>query len=237
MLLPQSVEGQCPEAAQITGITEITVAKLLHPADKFCLKQAGFELKDKPLLSNRSCRGRVEVFSLLVSFPHRDPPLCRRTTQEVYSGTLSRHTQTHRQSHSHPPPLDAATLPESSRNKTLHGQNFWWSSGAFMSRTRVIKQQFPMCAWVPTPNRPGLHITTTDHNHPHMAGAIGRDISSLISLSLFFSFEFSSFRVITPSRTAIYPFLFFSSYGFNGAVHCYISYSMLFCFNPPQRIC
>lgn len=50
-----------------------------------------------------------------------------------------------------------------------------------------------MLTWVPTCNRPGLHITATDRNHPHMAGAMGGDIFlSLISLSPFFSFQFSS---------------------------------------------
>lgn len=75
-------------------------------------------------------------------------------------------------------------------------------------RTRVIKHQFLMRTWVSTHSRPGLHITTTDHNHPHMAGAMGADtFLSLLSLSPFFSFQFSSLWVITSSR--ILPFHFF----------------------------
>lgn len=68
-------------------------------------------------------------------------------------------------------------------------------SGAFMGRTRVIKPQFPMHMWVPTHNRPGLRIKTTDHNHPHMAGAMGGETFPSLISSLFPHFSLSSFPI------------------------------------------
>lgn len=98
-----------------------------------------------------------------------------------------------------------------------------------------------MCIWAPSSGRPGLHIATMDHDHPHIAGAMGGDIFLSLFLSLFlsFSFQFSSVRVIIHPRPSIHSFsklLLFSQFTCSNKINFYISYLVLFCCNPAQRI-
>lgn len=112
-----------------------------------------------------------------------------------------------------PPP----TLPEfqnlPGRRKPMH----WAPARRDIGRAEVIK----MCAWVPSSDRPGLHITTMDHDHSHIAGAMSGDVFlSLLSLS--FSFQFSSLQVIIHSRIFIHPFssqLLFSQFSCSNKIH------------------